>query len=364
MPCQYPDVIVYLVPSDQAGCGHYRMFYPREALVAQGHDVRVIKDRVDPGDQVVVVFQRPMHQNVPNETIPYLQARGFACVVEVDDHLSRIHPHHVSYRAHQPSVNPTCNYRWLEKSAEQADLVIGSTQELVRYYAPHGRGMMIPNYLQESFIAPGLREPDFYGGDGLKRFGWAGQTLTHPGDLDVARKAIRQLAMHPDWVFRTIGFADTLTDVGVQGEVVNWVAMHEYPKALRQFDLGVVPLQLHAFNQAKSYLKGLEYAGAGVPFVASDTEPYTQLHKMGAGILAGSRNDWVTQLRTLAHDERRREEMALAGLELARDQTYERNAWRWLEAWHLSRVNYEGRPISAEARASKGKTAEQPLAVS
>ena len=347
-------------PVDDFGCGRYRIRYPQQVLAGQGHDVQLVVDRIDPADRVVVVFQRPLMKQIATDTIPHFQSLGYACVVEVDDHLSKIHPHHVSWQAHQPQFHPEANFQWLEECCWQADLVIGSTKELVDWYAPHGRGVMIPNFLPERFIA-GRPEPE---GE-PKRLGWAGQTHTHPGDLDVARRAVRQVSGLPGWTFRTIGFAQTLVDVGVAGEVVPWVPIDDYPKALRSFDLGIVPLQLHAFNQAKSALKGLEYAGAGVPFVASPTEPYRALHALGAGVLAESRGDWCAALRRLARDADLRQEMALAGLEVARTQTYERNAWRWLEAFEMARANFEGRPLSEWARAAqfkvRGKTAADAL---
>ena len=44
-----------------------------------------------------------------------------------------------------------------------------------------------------------------------------------------------------------------------------------------QLDTGIVPLQRSRFNEAKSNLKGLEYAALGVPFVASPTAEYERL---------------------------------------------------------------------------------------
>ena len=38
--------------------------------------------------------------------------------------------------------------------------------------------------------------------------------------------------------------------------------------AIDNITVGMVPLALTPFNQAKSYIKGLEFAARGVPFVA------------------------------------------------------------------------------------------------
>ena len=43
-----------------------------------------------------------------------------------------------------------------------------------------------------------------------------------------------------------------------------------YPKMFT-FDVGVVPLQQNLFNDCKSWIKGIEYAAAGIPFVVTHT---------------------------------------------------------------------------------------------
>jgi spore maturation protein CgeB len=72
-------------------------------------------------------------------------------------------------------------------------------------------------------------------------------------------------------------------------------------------DIGIVPLQKVPFNEAKSSLKGMEYAFSGIPFVASDTEEYRQIHADGAGILARRTRDWIKELEKLLDPEVRKE---------------------------------------------------------
>jgi glycosyltransferase involved in cell wall biosynthesis len=61
----------------------------------------------------------------------------------------------------------------------------------------------------------------------------------------------------------------------------------------------LVPLNLVPFSEAKSYLKGLEYAASGIPFVASPTYEYRLLAKEGIGRIASTPDEWrdhVTEL--------------------------------------------------------------------
>ena len=59
-----------------------------------------------------------------------------------------------------------------------------------------------------------------------------------------------------------------------------------YTSSVAELGVGLVPLLDSAFNRAKSWLKGLEYAALGVPFVASPTPEYVKLAGLGAGLLA------------------------------------------------------------------------------
>src|SRR5205085_863761 len=52
----------------------------------------------------------------------------------------------------------------------------------------------------------------------------------------------------------------------------------EYPTLFSGIDIGIVPLADVPFNHAKSRIKGMEYAAAGVPFAAD--------HKRGVEIIA------------------------------------------------------------------------------
>jgi glycosyltransferase involved in cell wall biosynthesis len=98
-------------------------------------------------------------------------------------------------------------------------------------------------------------------------------------------------------------------------------------------DVGLVPLADNAFNRAKSWLKGLEMAAVGVPFVATPTEQYRALHAEGMGLLAESPRQWEGLVKRLVRDEGYRAEQAWQGRERAERWTVEANAERWVDAW-------------------------------
>jgi hypothetical protein len=73
-------------------------------------------------------------------------------------------------------------------------------------------------------------------------------------------------------------------------------------------DIGLVPLVARPFNEAKSALKGMEYAACGVPFVASSSPEYRWY---GSGVLVGDTFEdqgaerWIAALESLLDPARR-----------------------------------------------------------
>ena len=112
-----------------------------------------------------------------------------------------------------------------------------------------------------------------------------------------------------------------------------WVPLAEYPLRMAEIDVGVVPLEPTAFNHAKSWLKGLEFAALGVPFVASPTDPYQDLcHSFGLGILADGRKDWTRKLRIVVQERQQLGDDARNTVDI-NDLTIERRYESWLNAW-------------------------------
>lgn len=135
-----------------------------------------------------------------------------------------------------------------------------------------------------------------------------------------------------------LGVQDAL-DLDEPPTATGWLPIEAYPEAILQFDVGIVPLAEHPFNEAKSWLKGLEFAALGVPFVASSTGPYRELMREGVGTVALDPADWYGALSLLATDPVLREETALQGQERAARWTIEANTHRWLEAWEQAVEN-------------------------
>jgi glycosyltransferase involved in cell wall biosynthesis len=109
----------------------------------------------------------------------------------------------------------------------------------------------------------------------------------------------------------------------------------DLPRVLPEIDIGLVPLELSTFNEAKSCLKGLEYGACGIPFVASSTGEYVRLvAEAPVGLLADTPEEWRHALDLLVSDKETRRVMGANGRIIAERFSVERD-WRLWESAYL-----------------------------
>ena len=328
------------------GCGFYRIHEPMR--VAQSEGVNVVYDdgldsdallypdgsvdirSIDTKDADLVVFQRPTTAGV-FESIRWLQNKGIACAVEMDDDLMSVHQKNSAYYSLNPKYSPVENWDWFKKSADIADLVICSTPTLLRKYAKHGRGVVVRNRIPKSYLDIPLKT---FNNSDLK-IGWTGTIGNHPDDLQVVGGHLAAVLQDRDFyvVGDGVGVKEAL---GISGSVVatGWVPLSEYITTMSgHIDIGVVPLTLSPFNQAKSYLKGLEMASQGIPSVVSNTDEYLYLSQE-IGISTAKRGkDWQKHLKGLLNNSDRFDELRNKSRESVRPFTYENHVDSWVSAW-------------------------------
>lgn len=339
------------MPADAHGCGHYRLIWPANVLQRQGHDNVVIlppnkdsgfmakiREEEDgsqtltgasvPEDADVIVVQRPAHPLQP-QMIKALRANGIAIVVDMDDDMSTIHPRNIAFHQYRSRSPTPYSWKYAEESCKVATMVTTSTPALQRRYAKHGRGRVLDNYVPAAYLDFPKTETGC--------FGWAGTTKSHPDDLQITGRAVQEL-VDEGRQFRVVGGRSSVKeclrlrdDPVCTGsvELVNWAK-----RIAETFDVGMVPLAPSAFNTAKSRLKGIEYMAVGIPWVSSPREEYRKLHReTGCGFLADTPKQWKQHITALLDNESLRQEQVEAGKAYMQDQTYQAQAWRWLEAW-------------------------------
>lgn len=337
---------VRVCPSDQAGCGKYRMIWPGEQLQAEGYDIqierrplikvdgsetppRVVDVEAEGAD--VMVFQRPCTYQI-SQLIPILQDRGIKVVIDMDDDLSCIHPTNPAYTEYNPAKSPFKNWQYAAAACELADLVTVTTSTLAEVYGGHGRVKIIPNHIPKRFLS--IEEER----DEALTIGWAGWVPTHPTDLQVAARAVFRAMKDTPARFKAIGDKNTLQKLEIrpQGGQHYWippVKIDQYPHELAKLHIGLVPLVMSKFNESKSWLKALEYASLGVVPVVSPTPDNSRLAALGGAIVAETNKDWEEILRHLINNPDEVNDMAKRCREVASDLTIEGNSRLWKEAW-------------------------------
>jgi Glycosyl transferases group 1 len=354
---------VLAVAADDSS-GHYRIRLPVEALHDDDVHVEVLTKEFPvtrnrdgtyafTPDCDVLVIQRPMHEKIVN-LIDHVQAQGIAVVVEADDDFHTVQANNIAFFQHHPKADPRANFHHFAECVKRADLVTVSTPALVDRYGSHGRIALLRNYVSSDWtLVP--RHNDGH------TIGWAGTTLNHPTDLQATRGGV-SMAMddHPDWRFVCVGGGHFPETVWKQlrldkerCEVTEWRPLGLHELVMSQFDIGIAPLDDIVFNHAKSWLKGLEYAALGIPFVASDLPEYVRLEKQhGIGVTAPSKSKaWRRRVGDLMSAGEGREALGQAYRTIvASTLTIERNAWRWPEAWQRAIEERRRRTANTRAR--------------
>ena len=78
------------------------------------------------------------------------------------------------------------------------------------------------------------------------------------------------------------------------------VPPQDWPKIVRGFDVGIAPLA-GWYDQRRSWIKAVEYLLAGVPWAATEGEPYRDLAQFGI-VGPETENFWVTALSDILDD--------------------------------------------------------------
>jgi glycosyltransferase involved in cell wall biosynthesis len=100
---------------------------------------------------------------------------------------------------------------------------------------------------------------------------------------------------------------------GLAIEFVRWSPATEVT-ALRDADVGLMPLADDAWTRGKCSYKMLQYMALGVPTVVSPVGMNRDVLGQGeSGLAATTHDEWVDALRVLAHDQRLRDRLGATG---------------------------------------------------
>lgn len=326
---------VKILRADYSGCGFYRAEEPARAVNAAdlGVEVEVVDyldaesdgngnvRRVLDVQADVVVFQRPLALNMLQSMLQ-LQAQGVRCIVEVDDALDLVQPSNVAYPSVAPHLSPKSHWGNLKRACLLADWVTVSTPALIRY-APHGRVSVVRNRVPQS-----LTEMPY---KGIYDIGWSGSLVSHLMDIAVVKNQLAETKFHV--VGDSTGIQQMMS-LDAPPTETGWLPISEYYEALAELKVGIAPLELNRFNDAKSELKILEFSALSIPFVASPSPEYLRFVSRYGGEIASKTRHWKTKPEKLMNNPDYARELGENLREQMRKHcTVESAADRWVDAW-------------------------------
>ena len=306
-----------LVPN---GCAWYRCVLPAEELKKHGWFVGVgipawTKEDtfgllMEPTKAVagwdVLVLKLVMLQAVA-DSMALAQANGQKVVVDIDDFHEGLSASNHAYKATHPATNPLSNREHYFRIIDQADALITATPFLHDYYLAQGKRV----FLVRNGIDLDRWKPRKDHAGRMPTIGWVGATPWRSNDLEEMRPFLNDFLTDHHLSFHHAGHiqgAPTAADalgLTIKSTREPMRSIYDYPRMFRNIDIGIVPLSDVPFNHAKSAIKGLEYAAAGIPFIASPSPEYIHLESLGIGRVARTPTEWIEALEALMDPKQR-----------------------------------------------------------
>lgn len=268
----------------------------------------------------IIYMQRAMFGDIPERMIE-ARKNGQIIINDIDDWYWGLSSANQAFLASHPKHNEVENTHHYKKALASSDVVTVSTPYLADRISNFVKCpiVLVRNHIDVNrFIVREVSD------SWTPIVGWVGSTAHRSNDLETMKGILGPLAQDDKISLHHSGFHPNhplfADGIGVEKSLVSTLPMkapQDYPE-LFQFDIGVVPLSSTPFNEAKSYIKGLEYAASGIPFVASNSSEYKYLSEKGLGFCAKRPANWINHLNAL-RDPSVRKELSCQYLETVKD---------------------------------------------
>lgn len=314
----------------------WRLAVPGRELFRNGWDVTLARQINARGDGTlvlldeagnwhddceIILMQRWMGEKMP-AAIRRARAVGQVIVNDVDDYFWDIPRSNVARQHTDPTRHPAYNRDIYRATIKASDAVTVSTPFLARALERWGPPVhLIRNYIaldRWSAKPPG------------ERIGWVGAIPWRGADLQILAPTVVPWLRERGEPFYHGGHLENGRSARELLRYENVVTLSatdlpRYPQLWDPLGVALVPLENSTFNQAKSFVKGLEACARGVPFIASNHSEYRWL---GAGRIVRRPREWVEHLDVLRDPAVRIAEGA-ANRERAEELSIERNWTEW-----------------------------------
>ena len=310
-----PKMIAML--KDNTGSGWWRMMLPSRHMDIPNCRIDITDAAID-FDQLLeydTIFVQRTHTWDGYYALQRLASAGKRIVYDIDDDMFNITPDNPSY-----GQITRDDQRAAAACMKLADVVTTTTARLAQRLAGVVNGVnpvVIPNSMDTQdnwlpWVATG--SPDEW-----KRLFWSGGA-SHAEDwmecfgaveaVMKARDDVRLVIMGylPPVVQYSISkphFAGRIEYVGFEHPETYYEMIHHV-----RADVALAPLRPTEFNGCKSAIKFLEYSLIGIPTVASDTPPYSDvIEDKKNGRLVSGEDEWVKAINFLLDKDSKRRDM-------------------------------------------------------
>jgi hypothetical protein len=314
----------------------WRCFIPYYALLERGHKVTISHYSVDEPDGIdAILIERNVFDRGLQKRMKKLKRDRVKVVVTFDD------AYHLMPGYYKQKQNWTTQLLDdFRHGLELASVVIAPSELLCRDYDRYCKQIKyVPNYYDKSIYHIESRQRR----DGFNIF-WSGTTHYHSikdsgvldglGEVCCDNRNMNVVVACPDG--RVISLLerhvphDQIVNIDlskgavVSGKVdlslhslLSWINIDHFSSIIGQFaDLGIAPL-CGEYDRRRSWVKAVDFAVHGLPFLATDYEPY-----QGVGATLVDNGNWGQALQSMVSDNSLRElsasslGMGLAGMSI------------------------------------------------
>ena len=316
------------IPADSINAEHeagrsphtVKLYYLPSAL--DWHSTQVHKTL---GMYDVLVFQRNVIVPEAWEAMSYWRALGKTVCIDADDHYGELppsNPAHNFWARNAPGLDPE-PVAALTEAMRHADAFTAPSKVLCADWSHIIPAYYVPNYTRRAWYAELTQKPVgaldvSFGYEGTQDaprlatsprdataghiyLGWGG-SISHVDSWlysEIVPALDRLFEKHPNVYLKFCGHETRLDELvfarwGDRVVKQQGVKPEHWPLVLSAFDIGLAPLDtrpldppwregapIASYDERRSWLKGIEYLSAGVPWVASDSATYTDLRRWG-----------------------------------------------------------------------------------